>query len=133
MYDHQLRSHGEALAQNQALPKNTQTPGNGGPQRAGSMMGAAEAVVKAVSPVTVAAGKSLTVILEDGDDAATLTALPLTFKLTAGASVLTRDTGAILGRIPLPSDCRRYVRVVLGTDDASASGAVDVFFQYLPR
>ncbi len=133
MYDHQLRIHGESLALNQALPKNAQAVGNGGPQRAGSLMGAAEAVVKAVSPVSLAANKSLTVILEDGDEPGTLSPLPLTFKLTAGATALTREAGSILGRIPLPSDCRRYVRVTLGTDDASATGAVDVFFQYLPR
>ena len=133
MYDYQLRIHGESLAENQLLPKNTQAAGNGGPQRAGSLMGAAEIVVKAVTPVTIAAGKSLTVIMEDGEEAGTLSAMPLTFKLTAGASALTRPVGEIIGRIPLPSNCRRYLRVMLGTDDAAASGAVDVFFQYLPR
>ena len=133
MYDHQLRIYGENLAAGQALPKNTQAQGNGGAQRAGSLMGATEIVVKSVSSVTIAAGKSLTVIVEHGDDGVAFTPMPSTFKLTAGASVFTREAGEILGRIPLPSDCRRYVRVLLGTDDAAAAGSVDVFFQYLPR
>ncbi len=133
MYDHQLRIYGEYLAQAQALPKNARAVGNGGGQRAGSLMGAAEAVMRAASPAALAAGKSVSLLFEDSDDNETFRQMPVSFKYTGGPSPTAWEKGCVVGRLPLPSDCRRYVRAVLETDDASASGSVDVNFDYLPR
>lgn len=132
MYGHMLRVHGEHLAKGQALPKNTQAVGNGGPQRAGALMGAAEVAAVAATPVTLGDGKSLTLMLEDSDDGVAFAALPVSFRRSAPGG-RTWVGGEVLGRLPLPSDCRRHVRVVIGTDDAGASGTVDVVFDYLPR
>ncbi len=133
MYDHQLRIHGEHLASNQTLPKNTRVTGNGGGQRAGSLMGAAEIVMRASAKVTLAAAKSVSILLEDSDENTTFAAVPVLFKFTNGASAATWEAGEAVGRLPLPSNVRRYVRIALETDDAAASGSVDVNFDYLPR
>lgn len=132
MYGHMLRIHGEHLAKGQTLPANAQVVGNGGPQRAGAMMGAAEVAAVAASPVTLGNDKSLTLTLQDSDDGLAFAALPVSFR----RSVLggrTWAVGEVLGRLPLPSGCRRHVRVVIGTDDDAATGTVDVVFDYLPR
>ncbi|MFV0421684.1 hypothetical protein [Oleidesulfovibrio sp.] len=132
MYNHTLRINGEFLASAQQMPANTQVTGNGGVSRAGSMCGAAEVVVKAVAPVTLAAGKSFTLHLEHGDAEDSLSVMPVAFtrQYTDG---LNATAGDIIARLPVPSDAGRYVRALLGTDDAAASGTVDVFMDFIPR
>lgn len=133
MYNHQLRIHGEYLASKQTLPKNAQAVGNGGAQRAGSLMGAAEIVMRAASVVTIAASKSFSVLLEHSADNESFVLMPLTFKSTSGAQARTWQDGDVMARVPLPSDCERFVRIVIATDDAAAAGMVDAHFHYLPR
>ena len=132
MYNHQLRIHGEYLASKQTLPKNAQIVGNGGGQRAGSLMGAAEIVVQAASVVTIAAAKSFSVLLEHSADNETFSLMPLAFKSSA-ALARTWQEGDVMARMPLPSDCERFVRILLATDDTTAAGMVDAHFNYLPR
>lgn len=132
MYGHMLRVHGEQLAKGQALPRNAQAAGNGGAQRAGALMGAAEVAVVAATDVALGSGKSLTLTLEDSGDGVAFAALPVSFRRTVTAARSWKP-GEVLGRLPVPSDCRRHVRAVVGTDDAAASGSVDIVFDYLPR
>ena len=133
MYDYQLRVYGEYLAKDQTMPANTKVMGNGGNQLAGGQLGAAEIIITAASAVTLAAAKSLTLSLETGTDDTFFVAMPVTFKLTCGANAKTWGQGDIIGRLALPSDCERYVRAFVATDDATASGKFDVTFAYLPR
>lgn len=133
MYNHQLRIYGEYLAKEQPLPQNSQSVGNGGGQRAGSMMGAAEVVLTASAPVTLQAQKSVSFGLEESDDNTSFTPVPLTFRLTSGTAARTWEQGDVIGRLPLPSELKRFVRLTLATDDSTAKGSVDAAFSYLPR
>ena len=133
MYRNMLRVQDEYLAKTQALPRNTTATGNGGARRAGSQMGAFEVVVVATAATTIADGKSLTLALEDSADGTAFAPLAVSFKRTVSGGARTWKPGDVLGRVPLPSDCRSWVRAVMGTDDASAAGTVDIVFDYMPR
>ncbi|WP_027186658.1 hypothetical protein [Desulfovibrio cuneatus] len=133
MYNHQLRVYGEYLAKEQPLPQNSQSVGNGGGQRAGSMLGAAEVVFTASAPVALQAQKAVSFGLEESDDNTSFTPVPITFRLATGTTARAWEQGDIIGRLPLPSELKRYVRLTLATDDAAAKGSVDAAFSYLPR
>ena len=133
MYNQHLKVHGEGLAKAQILPKNSEAVGNGGFQRAGSMMGAAEIIVQAASLVNLGAGKSLSVFVDYSEDMQSVSPSPCSFKLSAGVGAKSWELGETMARIPLASDAGRYVRLRISTDDAAASGTFDASFDYLPR
>ncbi len=133
MYNHQLRVYGEYLAKEQPLPQNSQSVGNGGGQRAGSMMGAAEVVLTASAPVALQTQKTVSFGLEESDDNISFTPVPIFFRLATGTAARAWEQGDIIGRLPPPSELKRYVRLTLATDDAAAKGCVDATFSYLPR
>jgi hypothetical protein len=132
MYNHTLRINGEFLASGQTLPADGTATGNGGVSRAGSMCGAAEVLVRAVSSVRVGAQKQLMLQLEHGDSEDALTPMPVSFARRYPEG-LQAAPGDVLARLPVPSDTARYVCAVLGTDDPAAQGTVDVFMDFIPR
>lgn len=87
----------------------------------------------AASQVTISAGKSLTVTVQDCDtQGGTYVDVPVLFKKTfAGATTI--KAGEVVGVLPLASDVRQFVKVKLATDDTAPTGTVDVFTTYLPR
>lgn len=133
MYDHMLRIYGTNLASEQTLPANTSATGNGGGQSAGGLLGSTEMVMVAATAVSLTSGKAVTMTLEDSDDNETFTAVPITSTFTASSTTNSWTAGTVIMRLPVPSDAREYVRVVISTNDSSASGTVDVVFDYLPR
>ncbi len=133
MYRNTLTVYGEYLARNQALPTAASEQGNGGSRRAGGMLGAAEVVMVAAAPVTLAEGTTLTLSLQESMDDVSFTDMPVSFRRTLVGAGLACDTGDVLARLPLSSDAGRYVRAVVATDDATAAGSVDILFEYQPR
>lgn len=133
MYNHMLRLYGTDLASAQTLPTNTSAVGNGGGQSAGGLLGSTEMVMVAASTVTLTVGKSITLSLQDSDDNETFATVPMTSTCTATSTAYSWNAGDVILRLPVPSSAREYVRVNMATDDTSASGTVDVVFDYLPR
>lgn len=133
MYRHTLRIHDEQPVREQVLPKDSTAPGNGGEHRLGGLLGGAEMVMVAVTPVSLGDGRSLSLGMEDSSDGTTFSALPVTFRRTVSGGPRTWNPGEVLARLPVPSDCRSRVRAVLGTDDPEAAGKVDVIFDFRPR
>ncbi len=133
MYNQHLRVYGEHLAKNQALPKNSNVVGNGGFQRAGSTMGAVEIIVQAAEKVSIGANKNISVFMEISDDQQTVETSPYNFKFLNGSTVRSWEAGETIAKLGLPSDSKRFVRLVFSTDDTTASGSVDAGFDYLPR
>jgi len=102
MYNHTLRINGEFLASGQTLPADGTATGNGGVSRAGSMCGAAEVLVRAVSSVRVGAQKQLTLQLEHGDSEDALTPMPVSFARRYPEG-LQAAPGDVLARLCLPT------------------------------
>jgi hypothetical protein len=133
MYKNQLTLYGEHLAKAQVLPANATAEGNGGSRKAGSMLGAAEVVMVAASAVTVAENGTLTLALQESADDSAFAEVPVIFRKTASGAAMTFAAGEVMARLPMPSDTAKYVKAVFGTDDAAATGTVNVIFEYLPR
>lgn len=133
MYNHMLRIHGCHLATAQTLPCNTNAVGNGGARSVGGLLSGVEMVMIAASDVAIGASKSITLSMEDSADKITFTAVPVTCRRMASSSGQAWKKGDVIARLPVPSDCKEYIRVIIATDDASASGSVDVLFDYMPR
>lgn len=133
MYKNTLTVYGEHLAKAQSLPADASAEGNGGARRAGSMLGAAEVVMVAASSVTLAEGTTLTLMMQQSTDGETFTDIPVQFRKTVAASSMNVAAGEVMARLPLPSDAGSFVRAVMATDDAAATGSVDIIFEYLPR
>ncbi|MFI3271238.1 MAG: hypothetical protein R3Y11_03905 [Pseudomonadota bacterium] len=132
MYKHTLRVHGEFLAAAQSV-SSTAATGNGSALRADNTQGALELVIAANGDVSIAAEKAITVTLTECDtEDGTYTTVPIYFMKTYSAATAYAD-GDVIGKIPLPSDIKTFVKVALSTTNTSAIGAVDVFAAYLPR
>lgn len=132
MYKHTLRVHGESLIQGEAVPKNTVFNGTS-ILRAGASMSGVEVLVQANTPVSISAGKSLTLTLQHSQDGSTFIALPGIAKATFAAGANTFEEGDTLLRFTLPSDCLPYIKAAIATDDAAAGGNVNVVLGYLAR
>lgn len=133
MYGHTLRVNGEYLAQAQTVPANTTVAGNAGPIKALSPMGGIEIVMVAKTDVVLATGKSLSLVPQDCDtQTGAYTDMAVTWKKTHAAAK-TYKAGETIARLTLPSDTRAFVKARIVTDDAAATGSVDVFSTYLPR
>ncbi|KAF0146663.1 MAG: hypothetical protein FD153_10 [Rhodospirillaceae bacterium] len=135
---HYVTVYGQRLAYEMDLPKNTKGAGNEGPIKAYGINGSLEIVARVNEDIRIADGKKLTITLEHSDTGdktkpeewATLGTL---YTLTAGGGngSLKKDTE--LDRFPLKSTVKRYLRAQIETDDAAASGKLDILPVYLPR
>lgn len=133
MYRNILRIHDTQLASRQEMPRNATVQGNGGTHHAGGLMGTAEVVMVAATRVALGEGKCLTLGLEDSNDGVAFAPVPVSYRRSLSGGPRTWETGDVLARLPVPSDCQSRIRVVLGTDDPGASGSVDVLFDVQPR
>lgn len=132
MYNHTLRVHGETFGDKVVLPKNT-TLALTGIVRCGASMGGLEVVVVAESPVTITATKAITLTLQHSDDGATYTDVPVRLERPCPAGDNAFVVKDVIGRLPLPSNCKQYVKATLGTTDTAAAGDVTVMLSLLPR
>ncbi len=132
MYNHILKADDSYLAKAQAVPQNTSADGNGGAFDLSGAMGGVEIVAQVNEDVGLADAKFFTVKLQHSDDGSSYSDLATLYTVTAsGATTIEAET--ILGRFLPPNDCKPYIKAVLVTDDAAASGKVDVFVALLPR
>jgi hypothetical protein len=131
MYKNKLTVYGEPLAKAQELPVNSPVLGNCGIRRAGTMLGTAEIVMVAASPVTIGRGDVLSLAYDQSTDAENFDRAPVSFQLKADDD-LSFSAGTVMARLPLASDTPKFVRAVLETNGGGAAGTVDVMFEYFP-
>ena len=128
---HHLKVHGESLAAAQALPQNTTLNGTG--VKLGGTLGSTEIVIRANTALAVADTKVFSVKLQDSADNSTFANLQTVYSLTAagGNGAIAADTE--LARYVIPTTANKWVRAVITTDDAAATGDLDILPINLPR
>lgn len=127
-----LKSAQDYLFEDTTVPANTTTTGDA--QLVGGTNGALEIKVIAKTALAIANTKVITIKLtgsstEDGSftDVATL------YSLTASGGDGAIDAGTELGQyIPNPED-PLWLKAVVTTDDAAATGTIDCYIKYLAR
>ena len=123
-------------ARAQTLPQNTNADGNGGAIEASGVQGGIECIVRCSTAISIADTKTLTIKMLDGASASSMSDVPELdpfFTVTASGAAQTYAVGDELARITLPTNIRRYTKVNITTDDAAASGAVDVITRVIPH
>ena len=128
MYKKPLKDHGQYFGKNMALPKNTTSP-CANTLGASGHAGTLAITMTAVTPVTIAATKGVSITVLHSDDNVTFTeAFTGTFTFPALKKC---DVDDIVARMSMPYDVKKHVKVTIGTTDAAAAGNVDVFIEYL--
>lgn len=137
MYDGSIRDY---LAYQQDLPQDDtsygqDSDGDAVTQEVKGAMGGLQVVAKCHEEITLADKKVLSLSIEEssdnGDEDAFAHKAYLYYVTASGETTI--EAGTVLGRFVLPTDIERYIRIALETDDATASGSVDVYLEYLPR
>lgn len=128
---HYSRIYGQDLADAQAVPQNATWSGS--PVKLDGINGAVEVVARVNAAANIADTKTITVTLEHAAADLVYSTLATLYTLTAaaGSGALAKDTE--LGRFALPSTVKENLRVKVVTDDAAASGKLDVIPTYLAR
>lgn len=128
---HYANVYGQNLADAQALPQNTSWVG--APVKLAGTLGGIEVVARAHTALSLADTKTLTVKLRHAGADAIYSDLCTLYTHTAagGDGAVAKNTE--LGRFVLPSTAKANVLATIVTDDAAASGGLDIIPTYLPR
>jgi hypothetical protein len=128
-------SDDDFLAKDQDVPDNTSVDGNGGSFDIGNFQEGSLEVVANVGSVglDISDTFAITIKIQDSADNSSFADLANVYTLTASSGNGVKAIGTLLGKLILPSATRRYIKAVIVTTDASASGKVNVFLTYLPR
>jgi len=132
MYNHILKVHGQALAEEQTLPQNASAYGNGDPGDFAGTLGGVEVLAVAATDLALADGTTLSVTLEHATADGDYETLGSLCSLTASGAT-TVPSGTVLGRFIPPTDTRARTRALIATTDAAATGSLSVFPHYLAR
>jgi len=134
MYNHKLRFASQIFETGQTIPQNTSDPAAVGLRVAGQE-GNLAIVFRALTETTIAITENLILSMQDSDDdadtdayAAIVPAHVLTIHATAE---IVYAVGDIIARIIIPAGTKDWVKPVLATDDAAATGTIDTFLEYL--
>lgn len=131
-YNGIIRSDADYMAKAQTLPQNDTADGNGGSFEYANTQASLEVIVIVNEEITLTDLKSLTIKLQDSADNSAFADLQTLYtKTSSGGDTIPADTE--LGRFVLPTTTKRYVKVVLISDDVAIAGKVDIFPTYLPR
>lgn len=120
------------LATEQELPRNTFVLGNGGVQYASDILGKTEVVVIATEKVNLAIGKSILLTVEDSDGDSPISPRHHAH-ITATAEKQEWEKDEVLIRLIPSKKFKTFIRVQLGSDDASISGSVDIVQNAIPN
>ncbi len=132
-YNGEVKFADDYFATAQSVPQNTSANGNGGVfESLGQTQGSIEVVAKVNTQIGLAAVKVITVKLQHSDDNSTFTDLQTLYtKTTVGAETIA--AGTELARYIVPTSAKQYIKAVLTTDDAAATGKVDIYTVPLAR
>ncbi len=128
---HYVNIHNENLADAESVPQNTTF--NGTPVKLDGALGSTEVVVRTHTAINVANAKTITVKLQHAAADLSYSDLATVYSLTAAGGNGAIAKNVELGRYALPSNVKANLRVVITTDDAAATGKLDVIPTYLPR
>ncbi|HEU6435861.1 MAG TPA: hypothetical protein VE028_00220 [Nitratidesulfovibrio sp.] len=131
MYKNKLRASDQYFGKGVTLPANA-TAACPNVLVVGAHGGSLALEVEAANGVNLAAGKKVIVTLQDSADGTTFATLQPVMSSTFASALAGAGKGTTLMSIVLP-DCRKYLKVQIGTDDATAVGTVDAFLRYLAR
>lgn len=128
---HYQRIHGQDLADAQTVPQNDTWTGTA--IKLSGTLGAVEVVARVHTALAIADTKTITVKLRHAAADLNYSDLATLYTLTAagGNGAIAADTE--LGRFVLPSNVKENVLATITTDDAAATGKVDIIPTYLPR
>lgn len=132
-YNGEIKFADDYLVKAQSVPQNTSADGNGGVfENLGKVQGSIEVVAKVNTEIALADTKVLTVKLQHSDDNSSYSDLQTLYTKTAsGAETIAADTE--LARYIVPTTAKRYIKAVITTTDAAATGKLDVYTVYLAR
>lgn len=128
---HYMNVYGENLANAQALPQNTTWTGTA--VKLAGTLGGIEVVARAHTALNVADTKTVTIKLRHAGSDLVYSDLVTLYTHTAAAGSGAKPKNTELGRFVLPSDAKVNVLATIVTDDAAATGQVDIIPTYLPR
>jgi hypothetical protein len=127
------RVYGEYYATAQTVPANTNADGDEGAQKNSGAMGGIAVTAVAATDVFITDACTLTIKVQhcatEGGSYVDLG--NVCAKLSSGDT--TYEAGEVLGRFILPPEIEEWTKVNLATDDASATGTIDVFPEMIPR
>ena len=130
MYKHILKERGQIFEEGVALPIHAPHVCAKG-LNVGNRLGMLACAITASNSVSIAPGKTITVTFLHGDsDGAYGEHSSHAISFADGLDV---GPGGVVARMLLPPDARRWIKATLSCDDAAASGALDVFAEYLAR
>ena len=133
MYDHDIMANDGYYAKTQAIPKNTSTDGNGGSKQLSGTMGGIALEGEITTEISLTNEKVFSVVLHESANDSSYTAKHTLYTVTADSTAFTVPAGTVISEFVLPTDTKRYTKIILTTDDSAATGAVTVFSKYLPR
>jgi hypothetical protein len=136
MYNHKVRFDDDYFAKAQTVPANDSADGNGGVKDFSNLQASLEILAIANEDITIAAGKNFTIKLQDCATAlGTFADFQTIYSLASPAAQTVLAAGTQLGESYTISkkDEDPYLKIVLTTNDAAATGKVDVFPHYIAR
>ena len=131
MYKHILKERGQIFEEGVALPLAAAHVCPTG-LNVGNTLGMLACAITAALPVAIAAGKAVAVAFQHADSADGPYADHSTHSVTLAAA-LSASPGGVVARFVLPPDTKPWIKAKVSCDDAGASGALDVFIEYLAR
>ena len=127
-----LKVDGEQYFDAQTVPQNDTENSSSVKNQIGAQNSSIEVKVVVTTEIGLADTKVFTVKLQESSDDSTFTDKETLYTKTAsGAETIAVDT--VLAQYTLPTDIKKYTRVVVTTDDAAATGAIDAYPRYIPR
>lgn len=132
MYKNRLKANDMMFATQQTVPANTTTVLPNAIKAGGSGQSALAVTITAETAVGMGAGRALTLQLQESTDGTTFTDREGIISITY-ASAKTFAVGDVVYSALIPPTKKPYIKVKLGTNDATASGKVDVFCEYMAR
>lgn len=136
MYDSILKDdYSGKFAKAQAVPANTNANGANGPLRAGgTSLQAMRVTLVANEDITLADTKVLTMKLKDcATEGGSYADVPGASISKAASGATTFAAGTAVLSIPIPDGCAHWLNVNVATDDATASGKMDIILEMVPR
>lgn len=127
-----LRFDDQAYATAQALPTATTADGNGGSLEVSQTQNSINVYVRVNEEITVVDTKTLTVDLYDSADNSTFAKKETIYTVTASGGDSVLEVDAELADYVVPYDTKRYTKIVITTDNATA-GKIDIFPRYIAR
>jgi hypothetical protein len=127
------RAYNEYYASGQTVPQNTNADGDDGPRQNSGAMGGISITAVAKTDVAIADTKTLTITVLDCDSetGSYVEIGKICVLLSSGAT--TYEAGTVLGQFILPPSARSWTKINIATDDATATGTIDVFAEMIPR